>query len=74
MRRSPALPWIVAAVAVVLGVLSSALEVLAGSHADPWWERAMGGAVFVASLAVGLMLSARLPRHPIGWLLLANAS
>ncbi|HZN88495.1 MAG TPA: histidine kinase [Thermoleophilaceae bacterium] len=73
MRRSPALPWIVAAVAVVLGVLGSALEVLAGSHADPWWERAMGGAVFVASLAVGLMLSARLPRHPVGWLLLANA-
>ncbi len=48
-------------------------SVLAGSHADAWWELALGAAVTLASLAVGLVLSVRRPEHPIGWLLLANA-
>ena len=73
MGRSSFWPWVLAAGAVVLGVLAWVLDVLAGSHGEPWWQTALASVVVLASIGVGLLVVVRRRGHPIGWLLLANA-
>ncbi|HYI18590.1 MAG TPA: histidine kinase [Solirubrobacteraceae bacterium] len=73
MSRSVVSAWLLAAVAVVLTAFGVVLSILAGPHADRWWENALGFAAVAASLAIGLLIVTRLTGHPIGWLLLANA-
>ncbi len=73
MGRSSFWPWVLAAGAVVLGVLAWVLDALAGSHGEPWWQTALAGVVVLASIGVGLLVVVRRRGHPIGWLLLANA-
>jgi signal transduction histidine kinase len=70
---SPFWPWVLAAAAVVLGVLACLLNVLAGSHGEPWWQPTLAAAVLLVSIGVGLLVAVRRRGHPIGWLLLANA-
>jgi signal transduction histidine kinase len=71
--RPSFLPWVLAAVAVLLGVPACVLNALAGSHGEPWWQAALGAAVILASTGVGLLVAVRRRGHPIGLLLLANA-
>ena len=66
--------WFLATVAVGFTAFAVVLSVLAGSSADPWWQNALGFAAVVASLAIGSLIVARRPGHPIGWLLLANGA
>ena len=73
MGRSSFWPWVLAAGAVVLGVLAWVLDALAGSHGEPWWQTALASVVVLASIGVGLLVVVRRRGHPIGWLLLANA-
>jgi signal transduction histidine kinase len=73
VRRFPALPWFLATAAVGLLTFALVLSVLAGDHADPWWQNALGFGAVLGSMAIGLLIAVRREGHPIGWLLLANA-
>lgn len=73
MRRSSLRPWVLAAVAVVLGVSAFVLDALAGSHGDGWWLNVLAASALVATAGVGLLVAVRRPDHPIGWLLQATA-
>ena len=72
MRRSPALPWLAAALTAVLAVATVVLNALAGAHGDPWWEMAVALAATIGSATVGVLITTQRPGHPIGLLLLAN--
>jgi hypothetical protein len=54
-------PWFAAAVVLGLAAFALVLSVLAGDHADPWWEFALGLAAVLVSLALGLMIALRRP-------------
>lgn len=73
MGRSSLWPWVLAAVAVVLGAFASVLSALAGAHGEPWWQNALALTAVLASGGVGLLVALRRPGHPIGWLLQVNA-
>ena len=73
MRHPTVLAWSLAVLAVAFGVCALGLSALAGEHADPWWQSAMGLAAVSASAAVGLLVATRRHGHPVGWLLLGNA-
>ena len=73
MRRSSALPWVLAAAAAALGAVATVLNALADSNGDPWWQHVLGLAAVLASTAIGLLIAVRRDGHPIGWLLLFNA-
>ncbi|MDP9188382.1 MAG: histidine kinase [Actinomycetota bacterium] len=74
MRGAKTLAWGVAAIncAVVPGLLL--LNSGAGEYKDGAFEFALGAAALVVTTGVGLLLALRVPRNPIGWLLLANGA
>jgi hypothetical protein len=74
VHRSIVWAWFLTTVVVLLTAFALVLNVLAGSQAEPWWQNALGFAAVLASLAMGLLIAARRPGHPIGWLLLAHAT
>lgn len=60
--------WVLAAVICPIGW--GAAELAAG---QPGWHVAVSFAVLVPMATVGALLAARLPAHPVGWLLLGCA-
>ena len=73
MHGSRRWPWVLAASAVALAVPAVVLDELARSHGDPWWMTAIFVALALGIVAIGLLVSLRVPDNPIGALLLANA-
>ena len=69
---SPAVAWLVAALTVVLlagyAVLAAATHELTSS--SDFWSKVL---VIVPITAIGLLVAARQPGNPIGWIALAEA-
>ena len=74
MRGAKTLAWGVGILtcAFVPGLLL--LNSGAGEYKDGAIEFALGSAAALASTGVGLLLALRVPRNPIGWLLLVNGA
>ena len=73
MRLARILPWLAGAVVLALGVFGIVVNALAGDDGQSWLASAVFGVGILTSLGVGLLVSVRLPKQPLGWLLLANA-
>lgn len=77
VRRAPSRPavravvggcWLVAAVLGPLAWTATAL-----SSGEPWWHPVVSAIVLVSPATVGALLAVRMPRNPVGWLLLIMA-
>jgi signal transduction histidine kinase len=73
VKRASLWPWFATGGVLVLVVFALVLQALAGEHADPWWETAVGGLTVVISAAIGLLIALRRPGHRIALPLFANA-
>ena len=73
MRLARILPWLAGAVVLALGVFGIVVNALAGDDEQSWLASAVFGVGILTSLGAGLLVSVRLPKQPLGWLLLANA-
>jgi signal transduction histidine kinase len=64
-------------VAIAIGAMVPVfflVEAGAGQYADNWWDDVLPVVAVLASTVVGLIVASRVPRNPIGWLLLANGA
>ena len=73
MRPSRLLPWVLLAIGLASVGLAFAFSTLAGDDGDGFSTIIVVSAGVLACLGVGVLLTVRLPRQPIGWILLANA-
>jgi signal transduction histidine kinase len=72
MRLSRVVTLLAAGFVLAGLAITLTLEVLAGSEGDPAWVAVAWVSAMLSSTAVGVVLSLRCPRNPIGWLLLAS--
>jgi signal transduction histidine kinase len=59
---------------LALAVAAIVLQVLAGSHARPWWDTSLGVAAVLISLGLGVLIAVRRPGNRIALPLIANAA
>jgi signal transduction histidine kinase len=71
-RLRASLPWGIAFLAIGFAAFAVVLDVLAGEHAEPWWQATLGVVAVLISVTIGLLITVRRQGHPIGWLLLVN--
>lgn len=72
MSGAKASAWSVCILICVLIPVILFLDAGAGEYKAPWHDNVFGVIATLASTGVGLVLAARRPHNPIGWLLLAN--
>ena len=72
MRLRTALPWLLAATTLIVGVAGIVLGAIAGGSENSPALMALGGAVVLTPAVVGFVLARRRPDNAIGWIVAGN--